>query len=267
MPTIQSLHCYPVKSCRGIPLDSALLTDTGIAYDREWMIVTAGGRFVTQREMPRLALVGTALGADALLLGAPGAETLRVPFDHRGEPQEVTVWNDQCAAIDQGDAASRWLTALLGREVRLVRFDLSRHRRSDSAWTGGVEAYTAFSDGYALLAISQASLDDLNSRLPSPLPMNRFRPNIVLGGIGAYGEDTLTDLTADGVRLRVVKPCTRCVITTTDQESGVASGAEPLRTLKTYRWNRELRGVTFGQNLIIVEGAGRRIEVGQQLSG
>jgi uncharacterized protein YcbX len=267
MPTIQALYCYPVKSCRGIALDAAPLTDTGIAHDREWMVVDCDGRFISQRESPALALIVPALESGALVLQARGAAPVSIPFDHAGESREVTIWDDQCVGIDQGDDAARWLAARLGRAVRLVRFDQRVRRRSDPGWTGETVAYTAFSDGYALLVISQASLDDLNSRLPSPLPMNRFRPNIVLGGLGPFGEDRLTDLVADGVRLRVVKPCTRCIITTTDQDSGVASGTEPLRTLKTYRWNARLRGVTFGQNVVIVEGAGRELRIGQFVSG
>jgi hypothetical protein len=264
--TLAELHVYPVKSCRGIALEAARLTEAGLEHDREWMIVTPDGRFVTQRERPRLALIETRLTADALVLAAPGLEPLAAPFDHAGAPVEVTVWRDRCRAHDQGEAAARWLGAFLGGEPRLVRFDPSHRRPSDAAWTGGLEALARFSDGFALLAISRASLADLNSRLAMPVPMNRFRPNLVLDGLPPYGEDALGDLVAGGVRLRRAKPCARCVVTTTDQSTGERDGEEPLRTLKSYRWDPALKGITFGQNLIVVEGAGSRLRVGMDLN-
>jgi hypothetical protein len=179
----------------------------------------------------------------------------------------VTVWGDRCEAFDQGEDAAGWIGALLGREARLVRFDPAARRRSDPDWTGAVEAHTRFSDGFTLLVVSRASLGDLNSRLSAELPMERFRPNLVLDGLPAYGEDQLHEIEADGVRLRIVKPCTRCSIATTDQRTGAVAGEEPLRTLKTYRWNAQLRGVTFGQNTIVIEGAGRALGRGQVFAG
>ncbi len=274
MITLAALHVYPVKSCRGLALDGARLAAAGLEHDREWMIVGPDGRFVTQREEPRLARVAVALADGALVLSAEDAGSVRVPVEAGGvaagnarpvAPVEVTVWRDRCRAFDQGDAAADWLGGFLGRPLRLVRLDPAHRRTSDSAWTGGLEALTRFSDGYALLAISRASLEDLNTRLAQPLPMDRFRPNLVLDGLPAYGEDALGDLVAGSVRLRRVKPCTRCIVTTTDQASGARAGEEPLRTLKTYRWDASLRGVTFGQNLIVVAGAGERLAVGMEL--
>ncbi len=278
--TLAALNVYPVKSCRGIALDSARVTGAGLERDREWMIVTPEGRFVTQREEPRLARIAVALADDALVLSAEGAGELRVALDSSarlaagsrasqaradGSVVEVTVWRDHCRAIDEGVEAARWLTALLGHPVRLVRFDPAQDRPSDPAWTGGLRALNRFSDGFALLAISTASLADLNERLAEPLPMNRFRPNLVLEGLPAYGEDGIADLAVNEVRLRRVKPCTRCIITTTDQASGVRMGDEPMRTLKTYRWDPVLKGVAFGQNFIVVSGVGARLEVGMEL--
>jgi uncharacterized protein YcbX len=264
--TLAGLHVYPVKSCRGIALEEAPVTATGLEHDREWMVVTPGGRFLTQRELPRLALVGTRLEQRSLWLSAPHAAPLEIPLGHVGTPARVLVWRDHCAARDAGDAAARWLAEFLEREVRLVRFDAAHRRQSDPAWTGTARAYAQFADGYALLAISTASLDDLNARLPKPLPMNRFRPNLVLDGLPPYGEDTLGEFHVGGqVRLRAVKPCTRCAVTTTDQGTGAVDGAEPLRTLKTYRWNAGLRGVAFGQNVIVLAGAGTRLVRGMEL--
>ena len=265
MISIAGLHLYPVKSCRGLTVAEATVTAAGLEHDREWMIVTEDGRFLTQREEPRLALVATSLDAAALTLSGLGAGSISVPLVLRGEAREVTVWRDRCIGLDQGDEPARWLTEWLGRAVRLVRFDAGQRRLSDAAWTGGIEAQNRFSDGFALLAISLASLADLNSRLARPLPMDRFRPNLVLDGLPPYGEDALGDLVAGELRLRRVKPCTRCRITTTDQTTAAVDGEEPLRTLKSLRWDPALRGVTFGQNLIVVAGAGARLRVGDAL--
>ena len=266
MITLAGLNVYPVKSCRGIALDASPVTAAGLEHDREWMIVTPQGRFLTQRDEPRLACIEVQVYDAALALTAPGASPLHVPLTpRRGRIVEVTVWRDRCPALDEGEAAADWLATLLGRPLRLVRFDPAHRRASDPAWTGGREALTRFSDGFAMLAISLASLGDLNARLAVPLPMNRFRPNLVLDGLPAYGEDGIGDLVAGPLRLRRVKPCTRCIITTTDQASGARDGEEPLRTLKSYRWDPVLRGVAFGQNLIVVAGAGQRLEVGMEL--
>lgn len=265
MITVASLHVYPVKSCRGVERTEARLTEAGLEHDREWMIVTPEGRFVTQREQPRLALISPSLDDQGLHLTAPGAPDIAVPFDFQGGPVQVTVWRDLCQAYDQGEVAARWLSGYLGRPLRLVRFDPSHRRPSDAVWTGGVDAVSRFSDGFALLAISLASLADLNGRLAAPLPMNRFRANLVLDGLPSYGEDALGDLAVGGIRLRRVKPCTRCSITTTNQMTGAVEGDEPLRTLKTYRWDAALRGVKFGQNLIVVTGDGEQLHSGMEL--
>ncbi len=225
----------------------------GLQYDREWMVVSPDGRFLTQREEPRLALVGTALVENHLELTAPGLPKLAVPLQRsaHGPSAEVTVWRDRVLASDEGHAAASWFGGYLRRDVRLVRFDDTRVRPTDPAWSQGLAGTSAFADGYPVLVLSQASLDDLNSRLPSPLPVDRFRPSVLLDGCEPYAEDAIRALEGEQVRLRLVKPCTRCIITTTDQATGVTQGEEPLRTLKTYRWDDALRGVTFGQNAIV----------------
>ncbi len=263
--SIAGLYVYPVKSCRGTEIEESLLLDTGLEHDREWMVVTPQGRFLTQREEPRLALVDVDLDPRRLRLVSTGQGSVEVSVESRGASVEVVVWRDRCRALDAGDAAANWLSGVLGRSVRLVRFDPAARRRSDPAWTGDVAAYSQFSDGFPLLAISRASLDDLNSRLPQPLPVNRFRPNLVLDGLPPYGEDRMGDLVAGGLRLRTVKPCIRCKITTTDQRTGTVDGEEPLHTLKTYRWNARMHGIAFGQNVIVVEGAGSNLRRGLEL--
>ena len=260
--SLSRLRIYPVKSCAGIELPEATLAETGLEDDRHWMLVRPNGRFVTQRELPRMALIRTRVDAKALSLEAEGSPTLVVPRASTGVSLDVTVWKFDGRGIDCGDEAAAWFSEFLETPLRLVRFDANLPRTCAPEWTAGLRSVTEFSDGFPILVISRASLDELNSRLPRPLPMERFRPNIVLDGVGPYDEDRVHELTTGAVRLRVVKPCTRCAITTTDHERGVVDGVEPLATLKGYRFDRELRGVAFGQNAIIVSGAGSRLSVG-----
>jgi uncharacterized protein YcbX len=259
--TIASLFVYPVKSCRGIALSVARLTERGIAHDREWLIVNEGGHFITQRDVPRLALIVPALSDKALVLAAPGLAPLAVPLDHDGARGDVTVWRDTLPSIDQGDAAAQSLSGWVGRPVRLVRFDPAARRYCNPDFAGPGGAHHSFADGYPVLVVSEASLADLNGRLATPLPIDRFRPNLLLAGIDAYDEDHIDELTIGGTRLRLVKPCTRCQITTTNQSTAQV-GIEPLPTLAVYRYNAALDGVTFGMNAIVAAGAGTSIAVG-----
>jgi uncharacterized protein YcbX len=261
--SLSALHVYPVKSCRGIPLDNALLTPTGLVDDRHWMLVRPGGRFVTQRELPRMALISTAVNTRELSLAAPGMPPLHVPRDQGGESVAVTVWGFTGRGIDCGEAAAAWCAGFLGTPLRLMRFDAATPRECSAEWTGDERATTEFADGFPILVISRASLAELNSRLPKALPMERFRPNIVLDGVGAYDEDRIHELRAADVAIRIVKPCLRCAITTTEQSTGERDGVEPLATLKSYRFDAALRGVMFGQNAIVVRGVGATLAVGQ----
>jgi uncharacterized protein YcbX len=263
--TVAALNIYPVKSCRGTPLEHVGIGSTGLLDDRRWMVVTDTGRFLTQRELPRLALVAPTLHERQLTFTAPGMAGLVLSTEANSYSLQVTIWRDHCAAFDSGDQAAEWLSTFLERPVRLVQFDPTSTRHANRQWTGAIAAPTQFSDGYPILVISKASLDDLNKRLVTPVPMNRFRPNLVLDGLQAYEEDRIHELLAGELRLRLVKPCNRCKITTTDQSSGEVMGEEPLKTLKTYRWSQELRGVLFGQNAIVIDGAGAQLCVGQRL--
>jgi uncharacterized protein YcbX len=264
MVQITGLNIYPIKSCRGIALKQARLTETGFEHDREWLVITPEGRFLTQRERPQLAQVETAIAGDQLVLRKPKGSALSLPLDLTGPEREVTIWRDKAAAFDAGDEAAAWLTEHLGKPARLVRFDKRHKRASDAKWTGDIEALNQFSDGYPWLLISQGSLDELNRRMASPLPMNRFRPNIVVDGLPAFGEDSVDEFVAGAVRLKVVKPCDRCVVTTTDQITGERSSDEPLKALKEFRFDKNLRGVLFGQNMILTGGVGNELKVGQQ---
>jgi len=261
--TLTGLHVYPVKSCRGISLESATLSPTGLADDRHWMLVRPNGRFITQREYPRMALIATALNGNGVALNAPGMPGLEVSRSGGGESRAVTVWKFDGRGIDCGDAVAAWVSKFLETPLRLVMFDVGMPRVCNPEWTGETRAITEFSDGYPILVISRASLAELNSRLPKALPMERFRPNVVIDGVDAYDEDRMHDLRAGPVTLRIVKPCTRCSITTTDQQLGAVDGVEPLKTLKEYRYDASLRGVAFGQNVIVVSGVGESLRVGQ----
>ena len=244
---VAALWVYPVKSCAGIewPAGAALAVSArGPALDREWMVVDEAGRFVTQRDAPRLALVRCALEPGALVLGAPGAPALRIPLSPQGAGRRVQCWAAACEALDQGEAAAGWFGALLGAPRRLVRMAPGFERVVDPE-RSPARALTAFTDGYPFLVIGETSLADLNRRLAEPLPMNRFRPNLVVRGAAAYAEDGWRRLRGGGVEIELVKPCDRCAVTTTDQATG-ARGPEPLATLARYR--RVPGGVLFGQN-------------------
>ena len=263
---ITGLHIYPVKSCRGITLSNAELTGHGLALDREWMVVDADGQFLTQRVLPRLALIGTMLTSGMLRLSAPEqASGLDLPLAGRDLRRcRVRIWSDDCDAFDEGSVAAAWLSAFLGRPARLVRFDPAKRRLSSHQWTDGIDAENRFSDGYPLLVVGEESLEDLNSRLDLPLPMNRFRPNLVVRGLGPYGEDRLDALSGEGFEIRLVKPCDRCRVTLTDQATAQI-GTEPLRKLATYRRDDVLNGVTFGMNGIVIAPPGTSLTVGCSL--
>jgi uncharacterized protein len=245
--SLAAIHIYPVKSASGIALARCAVDDFGFRYDRRWMVTDESGVFVSQRDEPRLALLATALTADALVLAAPGMQPLTVPLEPaRSDREPVEVWNDRVDAERCGAAADEWMARFLGKPARLVRMPDDARRQVDRRFAEPGER-TSFSDGFPFLLIGQASLDDLNGRLAQPLPMNRFRPNLVVNGSHAFAEDQWARITFDDLTLRVVKPCARCVVTTTDQETA-ERGHEPLRTLATYR-TRDGK-VMFGQNLI-----------------
>lgn len=263
MARVASLHFYPVKSCRGITVDAVRMSETGPEWDRRWMIVKPGGMFITQRSHPAMATIAVALDGRTLRLSAPGRAPLEVPVDHGGPSGPVVVWRNECLGIDAGDGAAAWLTAVLGEPLRLVRQDPSRPRFANPDYAGPDPHPVSFADAYPILLISRASLEDLNKRLREPVPMERFRPNIVVEGISAYAEDAMMRFRAGPVVLRGIKLCDRCAIPTTDQETGARHPEqEPIRTLKAYRYDRTLKGVVFGQNCVVESGVGERLTVG-----
>ena len=270
---IARLFVYPVKSCAGVELPEAVLTDTGLDLDRAWMVVDDAGTFVTQRELPRMALVRTQLKHYEVVLRAPGMLALHLTIDAVEQPVQVRVWDDLVSAYDMGDVAAQWFSDFLGRKLRLVRFDPEHRRLSNLEWTGGLEAPNQFNDGYPLLVISEASLQSFNQRLAAAghnvVGMERFRPNIVLSGIEPHDEDRLDLLRIaadEQVLLKPVKPCRRCPIPNIDPATAQSS-PEVGDTLQAYR--RDDRGngaVTFGMNAIIVQGAEQTLRVGQAVA-
>ncbi len=263
MIQLEAIHFYPVKACRGISPGRWDLDAFGLRLDRRFMVVGTDGRFLTQREHPALARVETQVDSEVLWLAAPDRARVAVPLEApAGERMEIEIWRHRGPALDQGDDAAALLSAHLGVACRLVRVAPEHARRVNPDYFPG-EAHTAFSDGYPLLLISRASLDDLNARLAEPLPMNRFRPNLVLGGCAPYAEDGWKRIRIGDCEMAVVKPCDRCVVTTTDQSTGRRAGNEPLRTLASYRAGE--RGVLFGQNLVHLGrgpiAVGARVEV------
>ncbi|HEX6708981.1 MAG TPA: MOSC N-terminal beta barrel domain-containing protein [Rubrobacter sp.] len=245
--TLSGLYVYPIKSCAGISLDSADLSATGLRYDRRWMLVDETGEFMSQRTHPRMALISVRLSTEHLIVRAPGMPELEIsPQQENGNQIEVHIWGDTNRGALVGEEADRWFGEFLGFPCRLVRKPDDDLRLVDSFYAEDRDQ-VGFADGFAFLLISEASLEDLNERLQAPLPMNRFRPNFVVGGCKPYAEDGWSRIRIGSVPFRVAEPCPRCAITTVNQNTGVP-GKEPLRTLATYR-KTEL-GAVFGRNLI-----------------
>ena len=250
MPTLTSLVRYPLKSAAGQSLESATVEPLGLEHDRRWMAVRPDGSFLTGREVPSLVRVQALPMPEGLRLSAPGLPELLVPTPPVDAARlEVTVWKDTCSAARAGAEADQWLSGYLGRPAALVYVDARMERPVDPRYAAP-EDRVGFADGFPLLLISEASLADLNQRLPRPVPMARFRPNLVVDGCEPFAEDGWRRLRIGTVELAVVKPCARCVFTTVEPETGRRDpDQEPLRTLSTFR--RTGRKVLFGQNLVV----------------
>jgi uncharacterized protein YcbX len=263
MVRVEELHIYPLKSARGIPKSAVRLAATGLEWDRNWMVTDCAGGFLTQRTDPNLARIETSLSATGLTLRAPGQPPLQLPFTFQGEVMNVQVWKDRCEGLDQGQAASEWASTVLEKPVRLVRVPGMPKRAANPEYAGPQLAPVAFSDGFPILVCNRASLEELNARMPEPIPMGRFRPNIVLNGLEPFAEDRIASLRIGAVTLKLVKPCTRCVITSTDQSTGERT-TNPLPYLREFRFDRKLLGVTFGENAVVAAGVGASIDQGAE---
>lgn len=248
--TLAAIHIYPIKSCAPTTLRSSAVETRGLARDRRWMVIDAHGKFLTGREHARLTLIRALPNADeSLHLDAPGTSGHRVPVpDAYGQRVATAVWNSPVSPLLADETTNAWLSTFLGAPVRLVHMDAECVRAVDAKYAAPGDE-VSFADGFPLLLISQASLDLLNSKLATPVPMLRFRPNLVVAGTDAHAEDGWKRIRVGEVEFDVVKPCVRCVFTTVDFQRGERDpSGEPLRTLIGYR--RGEKGVTFGQNLI-----------------
>jgi uncharacterized protein YcbX len=266
--TVSGLNVYPVKGMKGIALRQALCTDRGIEHDRRWMVVDRERVFISQREHPKMATIWTEIDGDALVLSAPDMDEVRLPLRPDGQARlRVQVWRSTCDAVSVSQEADKWLSDYLGLECALVHMPHESKRFSNPEFAGEAKR-VAFADGYAYLVTNEGSRADLNARLQArdhpPVPMNRFRPNIVVVGAAAWAEDHWRVLSLGTAMLRAVKPCGRCQVTTTDQATGEVRGPEPLATLATFRDSP--LGIRFGMNLVTLREGTVRVGDAVELS-
>jgi uncharacterized protein YcbX len=260
------LFVYPVKSLGGISVASAYLSDRGFEHDRRWMLINEQNLFMTQRDYPQMALLRTGITEQGISVfhECDIHDRITIPFSSPGnEKITVKVWDDWCEAVFVSNEIDRWLSARLKVNCRLVYMPDDSLRKVDPRYAAGENNITSFSDGYPLLLVSQSSLDDLNSRLDQAVPMNRFRPSIVITGANPYEEDEMEKFVIRGVQFFGVKLCARCKITTVNQDTS-AVAKEPLRTLAGYRTKDNK--VYFGQNVVYNSGGvslktGDRVEI------
>lgn len=248
MVQLSSLTYYPIKACRGFEIPESHVERMGLTNDRRMMVVTPGGDFLTQREHPKLALITPTLKDGTITLTAQDVTPLQFEIQKSGVTMPVNIWaSKRVDAIDQGDQTAGWLSDFLNASVRLVHIDERFKRKLNPGYAVSAEDHTGFADGYPILIISQESLQDLNSKLGSPLPMNRFRPNMVVKGCEPFAEDTWKRIRIGGIEMALVKPCPRCVVTTIDKDTMIKN-KEPLKTLSKYRMQKG--GAMFGMNVI-----------------
>jgi uncharacterized protein YcbX len=261
MAQLSNLTYFPIKACRGFDVKESDVERRGLIHDRRMMVVTSDGDCLTQREYPKLALVTPALSDGVVTLSAPDFDSLQVAIQSEGFTWPVNIWKSKGVnAIDQGDDAANWFSDWLDVSVRLVHVANGIQRRVNESYAINDDDHTGFADGYPILIASEGSLRDLNSRLESPIPMNRFRPNIVVKDCEPFAEDTWKHIKIGDVELALVKPCARCVVTTIDKET-LEKSKEPLKTLEKYR--RHELGAIFGVNIIPLTSG--RLEVGMNV--
>jgi len=250
MPTLTGIFIHPIKSTRGLPLTQVKVEPMGLEHDRRWMLVRPDGSFITGRESPSLVRVSAVPTDEGLHLSAPDQPDLLVrPLIAAAPRMEVTIWKDRCTAARAGEAADRWFSQYLGEPVLLVSVDAWMERPVDPQYARK-EDQVGFADAFPLLLLSRASLEELNRRLPRPVTVEHFRPNLVVEGCEPFAEDGWKRLRVGKAVLEIAKPCSRCVFTTVDPLTGVkATDGEPLRTLSGFR--RRDGKVMFGQNVLV----------------
>ena len=273
---ISEINIYPIKSLKGIAMDAATVEARGLRHDRRWMLTDLDGKFMTQREFPQMALIEVGVADDGLYVTADRFGTLEIPLEPQtGNMSHVTIWRSVCPGEIYPAVVSEWFSDVLGTDCQLVYMPNDTRRSVNPIFDQGKDI-VSFADGYPLMLLGEATLDDLNSRLDVQLPMNRFRPNLVVNGSDAFAEDDWKRIRIGDAVFRTTKPCERCVITTVEPTTGEFDGKEPLKTLSTYRVAKvvmpdriEALGVTpnaviFGQNLI-AETTGVTINVGDEI--
>ncbi|MBS4034604.1 MAG: MOSC domain-containing protein [Ignavibacterium sp.] len=248
--TLSEINIFPVKSLGGISLQSSVVEERGLKYDRRWLLVDGNGMFMTQRDFPQMALIELSLSENNLTIKHKSDTSLpaiSIPLKYFSDERiDVIIWDDKCKAVPVNKEYDDWFSETLKMKCRLVKMPDDERRVVEKKFISE-DKIVSFADAYPFLIIGQSSLDDLNSRLETPLPMNRFRTNFVFTGGKPFEEDKWNNFNIGEVKFKAVKPCARCVITTTDQETGKRS-EEPLRTLATYRKSKNK--VLFGMNLI-----------------
>lgn len=280
---ISEINIYPIKSLKGIALQDSIVEKRGLRYDRRWMLTDLDGMFFTQREVPRMATVTVEILNGALGVSAEGFGSLEIPFEpDRGERESVTVWTSTLVAETYLGPMNEWFSEVLSKKCKLVRMPDNGTRHVDERFDEG-EDTVSFADGYPLLLIGEGSLAEVNERLHDiyhdeeygeklPLPMNRFRPNLVVQGSDPFEEDGWAKIRVGEALFRVPRPCARCVITTVDQVRGEFDGKEPLKTIASFRMAKDAfpntfeslgqtaNAVLFGENLI-PENPGARVGI------
>jgi uncharacterized protein len=244
-PTIHSLHVYPIKSCRGIDLETAELVATGIKYDRHWMLVNEQGEFLSQRQLPQMAGISCTFTDQSLIASVDNEAPLEIPLEQTAEEFiTVNIWNDQCNASIVSAQANAWFSKVLGVPCKLVYLPESENRQVDPRYAEPGQI-VGFADGFPLLIVSLASIDLLNEKLEQKVSIDRFRPNIVIDGCNAHAEDDWHQIAIADITIQLAKPCSRCVIPSIDQHS---SEKHPtiLKALASYR--RSENKIYFGQN-------------------
>jgi len=244
-PELSEIILYPLKSASEIYLENSFLEQRGLVHDRRWMVVDNTARFISQRTSPEMALLKTEIVDLTLKINAPGMAELKLPlYQTEGIPQMVEIWGERCEALAADEKAEIWISDYLGKKCNFVFMPDNTNRQVDQEYAIG-KNQVAFSDGFPLLLISESSLYDLNSRVPEEITMKRFRPNLVVKNTVPYQEDNWNTIRIGDCELQIVKPCSRCLLTTIDPETGEFSGKEPLKTLAKYR---KFKGeVVFGQ--------------------
>ncbi len=263
---LSEINIYPIKSLGGIALKSSIVEARGLKYDRRWMLVDADNTFLTQREFPKMAAVNVEVTKNGLGVSADG-KSVEIPFAFDStETEVVKIWSSRCRAKVYQKSINDWFSDVLQTDCRLVLMSEETTRKVNYFYAVHKEDAVSFADAYPVLLIGEESLNDLNSRLETRVPMNRFRPNLVFSGGDAFVEDGWKQIKIGASVFHVVKPCGRCVVTTIDQKNGEKQGIEPLKTLASYRIPKRSvkKKILFGQNLI-AESVGESLNVGDEI--